>query len=520
MEHRKTAADSIILMICTLASRLLGILKARAIATVFGATGIADVINFTFNIPNNFRKLFAEGALSSAYVPVFTTEIEKEKGGIVSSSALLARMQGFQLLISVPLIVLTWISRVQIIGFLSDFSDPSHLRLSGELLVYFMVFLGTISFSALYGGVLQSHRSFFLAAASPLLFSISVIASVYLLSSRFGAYSMAIGVIVGGTLQASATFIGLRRLGYRFRFSFDFTDGPFRRVMIAWGPVTITAVLAIVTQQVSFYFASTLSEGVVTAFSNAIIIWQAPYGIFYTAIATVFFPAMVGAYHQRDREQLGFFVSQGLVYIATFLVPAAIALYILRNETTAILLQSGRFTLSDTLLTGTMLKWFAIGMPFVAGYGFLQRACYSTGKFSLTVAVGAVLAITDILVTIIGLKSGMGGQSLSLANTVAHLGGITMLALILYRGNVMRIRLRSTILSLARLAAANIPLGLLAFAYVRFADRQWWQDGSTWTNALVLAGLYLIAIGITIASYKVANIEFLSVLRKKGSASK
>ena len=134
-DSRRTASNSVTIMVCTMISRLLGIVKARAIATVFGATGVADIINFTFNIPNNFRKLFAEGALSSAYIPVFTSLIAEEKGRQGKSAMLLSRMQAFQLLFMIPLILHTWIWKEDIIRFLSDFSDSDKILLSGRLLV-------------------------------------------------------------------------------------------------------------------------------------------------------------------------------------------------------------------------------------------------------------------------------------------------------------------------------------------------------------------------------------------------
>lgn len=514
-EKQRQASDSVVIMICTLVSRLLGIVKARAIATVFGATGIADVINFTFNIPNNFRKLFAEGALSSAYIPVFSSSIVKEKGGIVASGNLLARMQAFQLLFSVPLVILTWLWRSEIIVFLSDFSDPLHIELSGRLLVYFMVFLGSISFAALYGGVLQSHGSFFTAAAAPLIFSISVIVSVYALSERMGAYSMAFGVVFGGTAQAVVTYLRLRAYGYRMHLSFDFSSPEFKRVMRSWAPVTITAVVAIVTQQIAFYFASTLSEGTVTSFSNAIIIWQAPYGIFYSAIATVFFPAMVTAFTRSDTATLNHLVHKGLSYIATFLIPSAILLTVLRYETSAVLLQSGRFVLNDTMQTGSMLFWFTIGMPVVAWYGFMQRVCFSTNRFKATLVVGIGVSLIDVLATWIGLRLDYGPQSLSLANTISFGAGVFGLWFVAHQRGDLHVSVKRLASDLGKLIGANIPLAAAAVAYYSFVPSTWWHDGSTLTNALILAALYGTAVVITVSSYRLLRIEFLSVLMKK-----
>ena len=513
-DAQKDASNSLIIMICTLISRLLGIVKARAIASVFGATGVADVINFTFNIPNNFRKLFAEGALSSAYIPVFTSQLTQHEGKIDASGALLARMQAFQLIIMAPLILLTWLWRVQIVTFLSDFSRVEHLRLSGELLVYFMVFLGTISFASLYGGVLHSHRSFLTAAAAPLIFSLSVIVSVYTLSDRFGAYAMAFGAVVGGTLQALVTYLRLRQFGYRMRFSFRFSYGPFIRVMRSWAPVTLSASVAIITQQVAFYFASSLSEGAVTAYSNAIIIWQAPYGIFFSAIATVYFPAMVTAFHAKHRDQMGNLVQRGMISLAALLIPSALLLGALRHETIAVLLQSGNFTLQDTMLTAQVLLWFSIGMPIVAWYGFLQRVCFSMNRFTATLKVSIAVSVIDILVLSVGISSGYAVAVLSFANTVSFTIGTVILSIIAFRSGAFMIPSGTFIRSLIKLLVANLPLGFAVYLY-HWLSPSWWHAGSTLSNASYLLVLGIIAAAITAASYRILHIDCIGMLKRR-----
>ena len=512
-----TTRNSMVVMVCTLISRMLGIVKARTIAVVFGATGIADVINFTFNIPNNFRKLFAEGALGSAFIPVFSASISYEGEGITQSVELLKRMQAFQLLISLPMLILTYAFRFQIINLLSDFQESGQIILSASLLIYFMIFLLTISFAALYGGVLQCHGSFFTAAAAPLLFSLSVIFSVLFLTTYLGPYSMAVGVVIGGFLQALTTFLRLRKYGYRMSLSFDFTYIPFRRVMSRWIPVTGSSIVAIIGQQVAYYFATMLQEGSVTALSNAIILWQAPYGIFFSAIATVFFPAMVVAFQKNESERLGKLISQGLVYLATFLIPCAVLLIALRREFIAVLLQSGRFTLADTLRTAEVLIWFLAGMIFVAWYGFLQRYCFSIDRYKLILNVSILVSSIDIMLTWFLIKNGVGIQSLSLANSIAYGLGV----IILYRQTVVPLQgfaHKNLARKIVRIVIANIPLALVLVWY-RLTNPTWWQLGSSLKTFIVLLIISLIAVTIVLISYVVAKVEFLQMLRNKKHVS-
>jgi putative peptidoglycan lipid II flippase len=384
MQKDKRAKNSLLLMITTFVSRVLGILRSRTIAVFFGASKTADIINFSFNIPNNFRKLFSEGSLSSAFIPVFVSEIDRDKDSLNHSKSLFYKMQAFQLIISTFLIVFTFLFKENIILFLSEFRNPKDVQFAAKLLFYFVIFLCFITFSALYASLLQSHNKFLIAALSPLIFSISVILFITYFEKSLGAYSMALGVIVGGVGQLIINYLALRNLDYKFKFSFSLNDDPFKRVLKGWAPVTLTTVLAIITQQVSYYFASTLQEGTITAFTNSIIIWQAPYGIFYSAIATVFFPSLAAAYLLVNKEEFNSLVERGILYIITFLLPITIMVVTLRNETTATLLQSGKFSYQDSLVTANILLYFLLGMVFVACYGFMQRVHYSMKSFKYT----------------------------------------------------------------------------------------------------------------------------------------
>lgn len=495
-------------MVCTLFSRLLGIVKARVISSVFGASGTADVINFTYNIPNNFRKLFAEGALSSAYIPVFSSLENEEK----QREKLLSTLLVFQIALFIPIAIISWVAAPQIVRFLSDFSQTGQLELSAGLLKWFVIFLAAISISALFSGVLQCHGLFFVPAFAPILFNLAVISAVLCASSRLGAYSMAVGVVAGGILQAGYTWVKLHKIGYRLRFSWNFKDPNFKRVMRAWLPVTITAIVAIIDQQVTFYFASGFETGSATAFSNAIIFWQTPYGIFFTAIATVFFPVMSTAYAKKDFTALAHHVEQGMTYLATFMIPSMILLFTFRHELVAVVLQTGRYTLQDTMLTARVLAWNLPGLLFVAWYSFLQRYSYSSGKYQHALFTAIGVAATDILLMWFFTARGMDVTALPLANVISSSLGCLSLCLL----GIIPLQAFKTVRflkTLAKIIGANLPLVLACIAYLSFSPT-FWQAGSTWLGFLKLAGFGIVGIIILLISYRLFAIEFLSVLKK------
>lgn len=507
MESKSERAkkNSIIVMTFTLLSRIVGIFKARVIATVFGATTVGDLLNFTFNIPNNFRKLFAEGALSSAYIPRFSSAISEEGSG-ERSKGLLKVMNGFQLLISLLLLGGVLLFGSQIIRLISDYREPSLVNLAAKLLFLFTLFLAAISYSALWSGVLQCHGSFLVAAAAPLLFSLAIIIAVKSTERLLGPFSMALGVVVGGILQVLVVWLALRRYSYRLEISFNFKNSDFLAVLKAWLPVTLIALTTILTQQVSYFFASSLSEGSVTALSNAIIIWQAPYGIFYGAIATVYFPLIASA----DLSEVKSIISKGVSYLLTFLIPITIILVTLRNETVAALLQSGLFKLKDTLLTGSILLYYALGIPLVALYSFLQRGCYSLGKYKTALYFNLLVACVDILSMVILIKGmGWGVIALSIANTISFGVGALILAIYLGVNNYFKVEKE-----IIKVLIANIPLFLLTIVYQKVINPTWWHGGSSWGNVLKLALLYGGALLLTLGVYLLVGIKVLPARRR------
>ena len=503
--------NSLLLMVFTLLSRILGIIKARVIATIFGLTEIGDVINFTFNIPNNFRKLFAEGALNSAFIPIFTRLIVEKRG----QKELLRNLFGFQLVIMIPIILLTFLFRYPIVTFLSDFSTPEAIHLGGNLLSYFTIYLALISLYALLAGVLQSHQTFLVASIAPLIFSVSVIISVIVLSPSLQAYSMVVGVIVGGVGQVLFTLAKVKSLHYDTKITFHFRNPHMVSVLRRWAPVTISSVIAITTQQIAYYFASTLPSGSVSAFSNAIIVWQAPYGIFYAAIATSFFPALSIAYNKQNFSQIKKISTEGISYLASLLIPSTILLIFWRNESCAVLFSGGAFSITDAIRTGNVLLFFAIGMPFAAIYGFLQRLSYSVNMFKTTVYVALAVSVIDVIATILLLIKSTDVSSVALANSIALTSGLLIYIVVLAKNKIFIFTNRILMKKLGMIILTNIPLVLILLLVKRTLDPSWWLQGSSLSSFLILALIYCASGVLMIGVYRLAHIDIGIFFKKK-----
>jgi putative peptidoglycan lipid II flippase len=501
--------NSLIFMVSTIISKLLGIVRVRLISTLFGASGVADVINFTFSIPNNLRKLLAEGALSSAFIPVLTKTVKYDKLNIYDNLAkkLIHRVLTFQLLILLPITILVFLFPNSIIRFLSDFSDANLISISAGLLKYFFLYLLTVSVIAVLQAALQCTSNFIITALSPLLFSTSVIASIIFLSERYGAFSMGIGVLLGGILQLIFVIPPFMRNGYTINLNFHFQNHYFFSVMKSFIPVVITSIILISTQQVSFFLASSLPTGGVTALSNSLVFWQMPYGVFYVSIATVLFPSMSRSFHESDRIGQIQNIKKGIEYIIVFLLPSTLLLIFLSDELVFTILQNGKFTPENALRTAKSLRYFTLGLLMAGIFNYNQRFFYSVHKFKFTIYTVIIFSIVDIMITILCIKLNFDIASLGIGSSSAYLIAV-IVQLFFIKKELPEIKLKDYLNYTIRILLANIPLttGLLLYTFFK---NNWFANGSTLINFFILLGMGILSICLIIVSYRLCRIDFL-----------
>ncbi len=497
-------------MACTLLSRLLGIVKTRVLGSVFGAGEVADVINFTFNIPNNFRKLFAEGAVNSALIPAFSRLLgleERER-----SRRLFALLCTYQTLLLVPLVLCSYFFRIPILTFLSDF-DSSQIELGAKLLPFFMVYLASISLSATFNGILQVHHDFLHAYLSPLLFSLSVIIGVFSLSDTLGAMSMAYSVLAGGFLQGTYSYFMIRRYGYRFIPMLKVGDTPFKPVVKAWLLVTVGMGMQIVTQMISYLLASSLSEGSVTAFSNSTIFFQTPYGIFFNAISAVSLPLLSNAVALGQQQQVHHYTRSSMRSLLSLLLPSSILLFFLSQESVSVVLQTGNYTLADAQLTAWVLRPYLVFLVINGWYAMLLRLGYSANRHTQMTIISIVQNILDILLMLVFLYFGFDLLSLPLANGFSYLAGLVVLVFLL-RDLWPAFHDRLFAKQVLQVLLANIPLFLYCKIYKQF-NTSWYLDGSTWLNLLLLCMVGFGGLAILLVSYHFFHIPLPKLSRSK-----
>ena len=512
-DKTKTVRSTFVVMVCTFASRILGFIRIAVITAIFGAGDVADVINLTFSIPNNLRKLMAEGALSSAFIPVLSQAIVKDKSG-KEPKRLVRNILSFQVLILVPLCVLLIIFAKPLISLvLAEFDAQWQVELAVKLFRWFINYLLFISISAVLMATLNSSGHFIVPAVTPILFSICVIGSIILLHDVLGVYSMVVGVLAGGLAQIlfqSPVFI---KSGFDFKPDFKFKNSGFQRIMKQWMPVLATSSILTVTQTIAFRFASGLSEGSTSALSNAVVFWQFPYGIFSASISTVLFPRMSRQAASSDYSGLADTIQYGIRYLAVLLIPSTLFLSLFGKEIIAVTIQHGMFTAENTIMTASVLTAYSAGLFSSGAYNFLQRFFYSSGNYRIPLYMTIIIAVSDIILSLILKETYLGVRGLAYANTISFSIGFIIL-FILAVLKLQTIDYRSILKTFLKIIFSMTPFIAFLLIFKRLSG-DWWLDGSSFYGVAMLLAGFTVSCALILGMYKLTRVEMINDLLSK-----
>ena len=509
---RSSTVVTVLVMACTLLSRLLGFLRIAVIGALFGASGIADVWNAVFTIPNNLRKLMAEGALSSAFIPSLSASLVEDHTG-EQARQITRKVISLQLAILIPLVLVCALFARQIVGVLLAFPDPEKMQLSVSLFRWVFTYLLFISLSAVLMAVLNSHGIFVIPALSPVLFSVSVISATLIFFRWFGIYSMVVGVLAGGIGQVIYQLPRFLKLGYDFKPDFAFRHGRFPKVLKAWLPVLVSAAIFAITQQVAVLLASGLEDGSTSSLSYALVFFQLPFGIFSISIITVLFPRMSRQAARKDSEGLSETVSYGLCYIMLLLIPAAVVYILMGERIIAVALQRRAFTALGTLRTSRVLTGYSLGLFSLGGFTFLQRFFYSSHDFKKPLIGAVVVSVSDILLSLWLRQTSLRVTGLAVANSIAFTAGFVLL-LIWARKTLGQLRAAAIARTAGRVAASVLPFIGFILLYNRLT-RSLWVPGSSLGNLTLLLVEAIAAAGILLGMYRLLGVEIVRELTRR-----
>jgi putative peptidoglycan lipid II flippase len=489
--HRAVARAAAVVGAATLASRILGFARDLVVARAFGAGPVTDAFFVAFRLPNLLRRLVAEGALSSAFIPVFTdyltTRPRREAHEVFRkvTGAMLVMLGSLSLLgaLAAPGIV-----RVMAPGF---FADPALGALTVRLTRVMFPYLFPVGLAALAMGILNAHRHFLLPALSPTALSVGIIAGALWLAPRLAepAMGLAVGVLVGGAGQLLIQVPALVARGTIGPPALDFRHPAVRRIATLMGPVLVGQSALQVGTLINTIIASFLAGGSVSYLYYADRLVEFPLGIFGIAVATAVLPTLSEQAARRDSRALRETVSFAL-RLATFVsLPAAIGLLVLSQPIVRVLYQHGRFGSAETAGTAAALAVYAAGLVGFTISKIGAQAFYALGDTRTPVAVSiAGMALNCALAA--ALARPLGHVGLALATSVSAVASGFALA------GLLRRRLPGPPVPGARAAwvrivAVSTGLGVLLFGIGHLAP----APAGRLTEGVWLASVIILAAG-------------------------
>lgn len=516
----RLARSAGLISVATMASRVLGLVRETVLASLFGAGTQMDAFNVAFRIPNLLRDLFAEGALTAAFVPTFTRTLNdrgREAAWRLGSLVINALVVVTGVLVVVGIVFADPITRAIASG--DEFvATPGKLELTTQLTRVMLPFLTTVAVAVAMMGMLNSLRRFFIPALSPAMFNVATILCAFTLvpiMPRFGLApitGIAIGTLCGGLGQIALQWPLLRKEGFRYQPILDFKDPDLREILRLMGPGTLGLAAVQINVFVNTYLATTQPEGAVSWLSYAFRLMYLPIGLFGVSIATAALPEISRQAAGSDFAAMKRTVSSALRMMLMLNVPATIGLMVLASPIVALLLEYGRFTAADTIATAAALMFYAPGLIGYSAVKIASPTFYSLrdSRTPVTISVLSVLVNLGLNLTLVRV---MGYQGLALGTACAALFNAGAL-LWLLRRRLGGLEGRRTTIAFLKILCASIAMGAAASYMAVWLNGQVPGSGF-FSRAIRLFSSIAIGLLVLVVSARVLRIaEFDEAFRR------
>lgn len=513
-------------------SRVLGLVREVMFTTIFGAGAALDCFQLAFRVPNLLRDLFAEGALSQAFVTTFSKKLksEGEESAWELANKMMTLAAVFMSLVTlVGVLAAPWIVDLLTVLARSDNSSrvysPENLALTVTMVRVMYPFILLVSLAALVMGMLNAKSVFGIPALSSCFFNIGSMvggaAIGYWMDPAWGPRSLigfSIGVVIGGFAQLACQFPALSRAGYRFAANFQWRDPGVRQILRLMGPAVISSSVVQINVVVNSMFAVHVGAGAVSWLNCAFRLMQLPIGIFGVAVATVTLPALSRAAIGGISSDFGPTLSKGLRLVAFLVIPSTIGLAVLAEPIISVIYEHGHFTPHQRMETALALRAYGYGLVFYAALKVLQPAFYAIDKrwFPMLVsflALGINLGFNYLFVYVFK----WGHESLALTTSISASVNFLLLYFAM-RKFAGQLDSGALLLLLGKLVIA----GALMAAACMLANRYLFHDLTHLRFSLRLTGLGLtiaVASGVFFIAAKLLRVaeaqEVLGMMTRK-----
>lgn len=485
----------------TMASRVLGLGRDMLITAVFGASALASAFYAAFTLPNLFRRLLGEGALTAAFVPTLSSELrERERAGAFAlvnqvASWLLAVTGGI-VVVAIALLLQARTGADWALARGASAETAGRFVRAADLAVVLFPYLACVCLAATFSAALQTLNRFLEPALSPIWLNLSMISllagGAYLGwgQGQEGAMRwLCGGVLLGGFLQLLVPALALRREGWKPRFDFGRGE-PLRQIIALMGPTVFGSAIYLINMSVSQAIGLQVNSSTVAVLNLASRLMELPIGVFAVAVTTVVFPLISRHAAAGDWSNMAGAYRKGMRLILTINVPAAVGLFLLAEPVIRVLFQRGAFTSESVAAMRPVLMVYALGLPFLSFTNIVLRAFYAQ-RDTVTPVKAAVLSFVVNLTLSLVLMEPLGTLGLAAAGNVA-----TVVQAVYLQIRLARMRegfgFHHVLRDLGKVLLAAVAMGAL----VSLGWRGWSALSGTSTLASVAGLAVVIVLGV------------------------
>lgn len=494
----------------TMASRLLGLVREQVMAHLFGASDRMDAFNVAFRLPNLVRDLFAEGAMSAAFVPTFTRHLQmhgRDAAWTLGRRAITGLVVVTGAIATLGVIFAPEMTRLFASGFESV---PGKLELTITLTRLMFPFLVLVAVAVAMMGMLNALGRFFIPALSPAMFNVAWIATAIALvpvMPRFGldpVMGLAIGVLLGGAGQVLLQWPLLRREGFRLRPEFAPRDPALHEILVMMGPGTVGLAATQFNVYVNTVLATSQESGAVSWLNYAFRLLYLPVGIFGVSVATAAVPLLSRQAATGDMLAVRSTVGHASRMMLMLNIPAMFGLVVLAQPIVRLIFERGEFRPGDTAAVATALIAYAPGLIGYSLVKVLSPTFYAMRDARTPVLVSVASVVTNAALNI-ALVRVMGYVGLGAGTAIASLLNAGLL-LWLLRRRLDGIEGRRLASAVARMALASLGMAACAWASHRWLTSVW--PGTAMIAQLVQVGAAIgVALVVLVGLSRVLRID-------------
>lgn len=506
-ENSSILSAAAVIMGASLASALLGLIRTRLLITYFyNDTAVLDVFWAAFRLPDMVFQIIIVGALSSAFIPVFSKYI----GNKNESSKLASSMINAIMLVMLILTILLLIYARPLSSLIAGGFDDSQLDLMANLTRIMAAAQLFFGFSSFLTGIIQSHQRFLIPALSPILYNFGIIIGIVTLGPTIGIYGPAVGVVLGALFHLLAQLPLATKLGFRYTPTISPKSSAVSEMLRLMGPRVLTLSLTQIEATIIVTFSSWLSTGTVTLMAIAQQLSAMPVRLIGVPIGQASLPFFAKNSSAKERAELSTMVNHTILEMLYLALPLSAMVLVLRIPLVRLAYGADSFPWAETVLTGKLVAILALSIAARSLTHVLVRVFYALHNTTVPLVANLLSTIINVSVSYYFLFVAQAGiLGMAFAITVASILETMVLTAILY--GYAKFSIKNLLIPLSKILLSTLITGIALWVPLRILDRMVFDTTRTLPLIMLTLSVGLIGIGVYLTLSYLLKIRELTV---------